>query len=108
MLDVRFRWLCLLQHETAQVCIHYDARQVSRGHTWSGFRWFCRLWVGVNKADAPIGCVPPAPDRCTAGSKPQNGSAAHRSRHCLPMRPGRCSAIIVHFWGPWMATSLRV
>ena len=34
-------------------------------------------------------------------------AGAHRSRHCLPMRPGRCSAIIVHFWGPCSVTSLR-
>lgn len=37
----------------------------------------------------------------------RSGSPAHRSRHCLPMRPGRCSAIMVHFWGPCSATSLR-
>ena len=31
----------------------------------------------------------------------------HLSLHCLPILPGRCSAILVHFWGPFSYTSLK-
>ena len=31
-----------------------------------------------------------------------------RSRHCLPMRPGRCLAIADHFCGPRSVTSVRI
>jgi hypothetical protein len=29
----------------------------------------------------------------------------HRSRHCFPILPGRCSAIKVHFEGPCLSTN---
>lgn len=40
------------------------------------------------------------PPLLAASQPPIPSHPAHRSRHCLPMRPGRCSAIMVHFWGP--------
>ena len=31
----------------------------------------------------------------------------HLSLHCLPILPGKCSAIRVHFWGPFFSTKWR-
>ena len=29
----------------------------------------------------------------------------HRSLHCLPIRPGRLAAMVLHFFGPYLSTS---
>jgi hypothetical protein len=63
----------------------------------SGHRWFCHLRSpGGGRSRAGAGLQ--AARRCLG---------AHRSRHCLPTRPGRSAAITDHFFGPNFATSSR-
>lgn len=94
------RWLCQLH-----------ARRVERGK--GGAKEDRRTGGGERAARARAAracvraCVRRLRDGCAPGCavvSPARRRGTHRSRHCLPTRPGMPSAILLQFCAPWMPT----
>ena len=67
-----------------------------------GPRLLADVWVQMVVPPATPASVQQTVCRTTATAR-----CAHRSRHCLPIRPGRCDEMNDHFFAPCSATSSR-